>query len=129
VKTDTPTVIDIWATTEFSVSIMVVACIALRPLASMVWRARLSRCEASSALQTDGPSSLVPFPGVGAKPNPYRAAEAQAGVWDQLGSEIRLNDLQPSEASRANEICITQRSKDGGSSIMEDGAFKDQERA
>jgi len=100
---------------------------ALRPLASKVWRATASRRDTSSNTQTNQRSGLASFTGTGTKRDRRHATETLAEGWDPSGSEIGLNTLQPGEIVKTNCISISseRRSKDGTGSVMEDGTCKD----
>ena len=108
---------------------MVVACVALRPLARKMWRSRVSGRGISLKTRTTGPSGLPPSSGSGTRKNLQRPVDVPVGAWNSSGSEIGLNDLQPAKSVKT--ICVStsseRPSKDGTSSVAEDRTFNDLE--
>ncbi|CAM1509672.1 Fc.00g000070.m01.CDS01 [Cosmosporella sp. VM-42] len=101
--------LNIWAFAEFAVSIMIVACTALRPLVTKVWRIASSHDKSQtnrmgqskrSYSQTIGGVTSV------AAATQYKGTTKGTDVEDLTGSEVELTDLQKRSRTTKTE-CVS----------------------
>ncbi|EJT72180.1 hypothetical protein GGTG_09047 [Gaeumannomyces tritici R3-111a-1] len=133
----------IWATTEFAVSIMVVACMALRPLATKTWRAAAGKITNRSGGNRDGGnrsdggnkkggsagSASASRRGTGAR-HPHHSQRNPSNAWQAPeGSEIQLTSFSADGVIMGNSVSVSSagRRKSGPEPAFSHAVFREWE--